>query len=79
MQHVVECVTTLKACWTPRDRPMAARQSRALVGEEDLKLGPKKALEKVGDGEYPQDLARQDAVFLLGEGRFEERKREEVL
>jgi|TARA_B100001142_G_scaffold282119_1_gene294298 hypothetical protein len=52
---------------------------RALVGEEDLKLGPKKALEKVGDGEYPQDLARQDAVFLLGEGRFEERKREEVL
>jgi hypothetical protein len=40
-----------------------------------FEMGPAAALETVGDGEYPEDLSRQDRVFLLGEGRFENRQR----
>ena len=32
---------------------------------------PEEAIDAVGDGDYPEDLSRQDRVFLLGEGRFE--------
>ena len=44
---------------------------RALLGEELAALGPEEALAKVGDGDFPEDLSRQDRVFLIGEGRFE--------
>lgn len=48
---------------------------KSLLGEEKFALGPTMALETVGDGDYPEDLSRQDRVFLLGEGRFEQRLR----
>ena len=44
---------------------------RALLGEELAALGPDEALARVGDGDFPEDLSRQDRVFLIGEGRFE--------
>ena len=48
---------------------------RALLGEERMALGPEAAFATVPDGDYPMDLADQDRVFLLGEGRFEMKKK----
>lgn len=44
-----------------------------LFGEARVKTfrNPEEAIDAVGDGDYPEDLSRQDRVFLLGEGRFE--------
>jgi antiviral helicase SKI2 len=44
---------------------------RALLGEDRLAMAPADALATIGDGEYPNDLARTDKVFLLGEQRYE--------
>lgn len=44
---------------------------RALLGEERLSMAPADALATIDDGEYPNDLARTDKVFLLGEQRYE--------
>ena len=44
---------------------------RALLGEELAAPDRKRRSPSVGDGDFPEDLSRQDRVFLIGEGRFE--------
>ena len=44
---------------------------RALLRVETLEESPETALARVGHGDYPNDLARTDRVFLLGEQRYE--------
>ena len=45
---------------------------KTLLGEAKFAMDPTDALDLVPDGEYPLDLASQERVFLLGEGRFEQ-------
>ena len=51
---------------------------KSLFGEEKFALGPEAALATVGDGDYPDDLSDQNRVFLLGEGRFEQKKKKKA-
>lgn len=44
---------------------------RALLRVEELQESPETVLARVGHGDYPNDLARTDRVFLLGEQRYE--------